>query len=143
MLTTPYVFSEADARKMAEAGADVIVCHLGLTTGGAIGAKTGRTLAECPALVDAWAEAALAINPDAMILVHGGPVAEPEDAEFILRIDQQLPWLLRRLLDGAPADREGDDRTDAEIQGDRLRAQARTGGDDAWARKPWEPSSCG
>jgi predicted TIM-barrel enzyme len=85
MLTTPYVFSEAEARKMAEAGADVIVCHLGLTAGGAIGAKTGRTLGDCPALVDAWAEAALSIKPDALILVHGGPVAEPEDAEFILR----------------------------------------------------------
>jgi len=85
MLTTPYVFREEEARKMAEAGADVIVCHLGLTTGGTIGAKTGRKLEECPALVDAWAEAALSVKPDALILVHGGPVAEPEDAEFILR----------------------------------------------------------
>jgi predicted TIM-barrel enzyme len=85
MLTTPYVFGADDARKMAQAGADVIVCHLGLTTGGAIGAKTGRTLAECPDLVDAWADAALAVRPDALILVHGGPVAEPDDAEFILR----------------------------------------------------------
>lgn len=85
MLTTPYVFSEAEARKMAQAGADVIVCHLGLTTGGAIGAQTGRKLADCPALVDAWADAALSIKPDALILVHGGPVAEPHDAEFVLR----------------------------------------------------------
>jgi predicted TIM-barrel enzyme len=85
MLTTPYVFSEAEALKMAEAGADVIVCHLGLTTGGAIGAWTGRALAECPALVDAWADAAVSVKPDALILVHGGPVAEPEHAEFILR----------------------------------------------------------
>jgi len=86
MLTTPYVFSEAEAGKMAEAGADVIVCHPGLTTGGAIGARTGRKLAECPALVDAWADAALSVKPDALILVHGGPVAEPEYAEFILRM---------------------------------------------------------
>jgi predicted TIM-barrel enzyme len=85
MLTTPYVFSEADASAMAAAGADVIVCHLGLTTGGSIGAHTGRTLAECPALVDEWAAAALAVNPEAIVLVHGGPVAEPADAEFILR----------------------------------------------------------
>ncbi len=85
MLTTPYVFCEDDARKMAEAGADLIVCHLGLTTGGAIGAKTGRKLEECPALVDAWAEAALAVKPDTLILVHGGPVAEPEDAQFVLK----------------------------------------------------------
>ena len=85
MLTTPYVFCAADASAMAHAGADVIVCHLGLTTGGAIGARTGRTLQECPALVDEWAEAALAVNSDAIILVHGGPVAEPADAEYILR----------------------------------------------------------
>ena len=84
MLTTPYVFSEADARAMAEAGADVIVCHLGLTTGGSIGAETALTLNDCPALVDAWARAALAVNPDAIVLVHGGPVAMPEDAAFVL-----------------------------------------------------------
>jgi predicted TIM-barrel enzyme len=85
MLTTPYVFSAAEATAMAKAGADVIVCHLGLTTGGAIGAKTGRALADCPALVEEWAAAALAVNKDAIVLVHGGPVAEPEDAEYILR----------------------------------------------------------
>jgi predicted TIM-barrel enzyme len=85
MLTTPYVFCAADARAMAEAGADIIVCHLGLTTGGAIGAQTGRALAECPPLVDEWAAAALAVNSEAIVLVHGGPVAEPADAEFILR----------------------------------------------------------
>jgi predicted TIM-barrel enzyme len=85
LLTTPYVFCAADARAMAQAGADVIVCHLGLTTGGSIGAQTGRKLAECPALVDEWAEAALSVNPEAIVLVHGGPVAEPADAEFILR----------------------------------------------------------
>ena len=85
LLTTAYALSEAEARKMAEAGADVIACHLGLTTGGAIGAKTSRTLADCPSLVDAWADAALSTKPDALILVHSGPVAEPEDAEFIIR----------------------------------------------------------
>lgn len=85
MLTTPYVFCAAEAEAMAKAGGDVIVCHLGLTTGGAIGAQTGRKLADCPALVDEWASAALAVNPDAIVLVHGGPVAEPNDAQFILR----------------------------------------------------------
>ena len=84
MLTTPYVFNEDDATAMARAGADIIVCHLGLTTGGSIGAATALKLAECPALVDAWAEAALKVNPQAIILVHGGPVAMAEDAEFIL-----------------------------------------------------------
>jgi predicted TIM-barrel enzyme len=85
LLTTPYVFCEADAAAMAQAGADIIVCHLGLTTGGAIGAETALTLSDCPALVDAWAAAALAVKPDALVLVHGGPVAMPEDAEFILK----------------------------------------------------------
>jgi predicted TIM-barrel enzyme len=85
LLTTPYVFCAAEADAMAKAGADIIVCHLGLTTGGSIGARTGRVLADCPALVDEWAAAALAVNPEVIILVHGGPVSEPADAEFVLR----------------------------------------------------------
>jgi predicted TIM-barrel enzyme len=85
MLTTPYVFSIQDAEAMAKAGADIIVCHLGLTTGGNIGAGTSLRLEQCPALVDQWAEAALRVRRDIIILVHGGPVAEPQDAEFILR----------------------------------------------------------
>ncbi|NNE21110.1 MAG: phosphoenolpyruvate hydrolase family protein [Rhizobiales bacterium] len=85
MLTTPYVFSEDDATAMAKAGADIIVCHLGLTTGGAIGAETSLQLKDCPAKIDAWAEAALKVNKDAIVLVHGGPVAMPEDAEYVLR----------------------------------------------------------
>lgn len=85
MFTTPYVFNEDDAQAMAKAGADIIVCHLGLTTGGSIGAETALKLQDCPAMVDAWAEAALKINPDAIILVHGGPVSMPPDAEFVLK----------------------------------------------------------
>jgi len=85
MLTTPYVFNEDEAAAMAAAGADIIVCHLGLTTGGAIGAGTALQLADCPALVDAWSEAALKVRPDVLVLVHGGPVAEPADAEFVLK----------------------------------------------------------
>lgn len=84
MLTTPYVFSEEDATAMAKAGADIIVCHLGLTTGGSIGAETALTLEQCPAIVDSWAKAALDVNPDAIVLVHGGPVAMPPDAEYVL-----------------------------------------------------------
>ena len=85
LLTTPYVFDEDSAAAMAEAGGDIIVCHLGLTTGGSIGAETALTLQDCPGIVDAWSEAALKINPNAIVLVHGGPVAMPEDAEFILK----------------------------------------------------------
>jgi len=85
MLTTPYVFNEDEAAAMAAAGADIVVCHMGLTTGGSIGAETALRLSECPALVNRWAEAALKVNSDVMILVHGGPVATPEDAEFILK----------------------------------------------------------
>jgi predicted TIM-barrel enzyme len=85
LLTTPYVFSTEDAAAMATAGADIIVCHLGLTTGGSIGAETALKLSDCPAIVDAWSEAALAVNPDAIVLVHGGPVAMPEDAEYVLK----------------------------------------------------------
>jgi predicted TIM-barrel enzyme len=84
MLTTPYVFSADDAKAMAEAGADMIVCHLGLTTGGSIGAETALKLKDCPARVDAWAEAAFKINKNVIVLVHGGPVAMPEDAKFIM-----------------------------------------------------------
>jgi predicted TIM-barrel enzyme len=85
MLTTPYVFSADDATAMAKAGADIIVCHLGLTTGGSIGAETALKLKDCPAIVDAWSEAALKVNKDAIVLVHGGPVAMPADAGFILK----------------------------------------------------------
>ena len=84
MLTTPYIFGADDAAAMAEAGADIVVAHLGLTTGGSIGAETGVALEDCAALVDEWAEAALAVNRDIIVLVHGGPVAMPDDAEYVL-----------------------------------------------------------
>ena len=85
MLTTPYVFNSDEAAAMAKAGADIVVCHLGLTTGGSIGSKTSLKLDDCPAIVDAWSEAALRVNKDAIVLVHGGPVSSPEDASFILK----------------------------------------------------------
>ena len=83
--TTPYVFNETEAQAMAEAGADIIVCHMGLTTGGSIGAAAALKLEDCPALVDAWAEAAMKVNPEVLVLVHGGPVSMPEDAEYVLQ----------------------------------------------------------
>ena len=84
MLTTPYVFNEAEAAAMTKAGADVIVCHMGLTTGGSIGAGIALKLADCPAIVDRWAAAARKVRDDVIVLVHGGPVAEPADAEYVL-----------------------------------------------------------
>ena len=83
MLTCPYVFTPDDARKMAEAGADVLVPHMGLTTKGAIGAQTALTLADSATRVQAMCDAAIAVNPDIIVLCHGGPIAEPEDAQYI------------------------------------------------------------
>jgi predicted TIM-barrel enzyme len=85
LLTTPYVFNAGEAAAMAKAGADIIVCHMGLTTGGSIGAETALKLERVPALVEEWSEAALKVNKDAIILVHGGPVSEPADAEYVLK----------------------------------------------------------
>ena len=84
LLTAPYVFTPDDARAMAEAGADVLVPHMGLTTGGAIGAETAKTLDECVELIQAMHDAAVAVNPDVLVLCHGGPIAEPEDAAYVL-----------------------------------------------------------
>ena len=84
MFTTPYVFSEDDAAAMTEAGADIVVCHIGLTTGGSIGAETATRLEDVPAIVDRWAAAARNVRDDVIVLVHGGPVAMPEDAQFVL-----------------------------------------------------------
>lgn len=84
LLTTPYVFSREDAIAMTEAGADIIVPHMGLTTGGNIGAETALTLADCVALINDWAKAAKAVRSDVIVLCHGGPIATPEDAQYIL-----------------------------------------------------------
>jgi predicted TIM-barrel enzyme len=70
---------------MAQAGADIVVCHLGLTTGGAVGAETALTLADCVPRIEAWSAAARAVDPDVLVLCHGGPIAQPQDAEYILR----------------------------------------------------------
>lgn len=84
LLTTPYVFSEADAAAMAGAGADILIAHMGLTTGGSIGAGTALKLVDCPPLIDAYAAAARTVSPDAIMLCHGGPIATPGDAQYVL-----------------------------------------------------------
>jgi predicted TIM-barrel enzyme len=84
LLTTPYVFSENDAIAMTEAGADILVPHMGLTTGGSIGAETALKLEDCPALIDGYARAARSVREDVIVLCHGGPIATPEDARYIL-----------------------------------------------------------
>ena len=84
LLTTPYVFNPDEARAMAKAGADIIVAHMGVTTGGAIGASSAKSLSACVGEIDAIAAAARAIRPDIIVLCHGGPIAMPDDARFIL-----------------------------------------------------------
>ena len=84
LLTTPYVFGPDEARAMTDAGADIVVCHMGLTTGGGIGAVTAKSLDDCVALVDEWSAAAREVRDDVLVLVHGGPVSSPQDAEYVL-----------------------------------------------------------
>jgi predicted TIM-barrel enzyme len=84
LLTAPYVFTEDEARAMAQAGADVLVPHMGLTTGGAIGSRSGMSLDEAVERVQALGDAARAVNPEILCLCHGGPIAEPDDARYVL-----------------------------------------------------------
>jgi predicted TIM-barrel enzyme len=84
LFTTPYVFDPQQAEAMARAGADILVAHMGLTAGGAIGAETALTLDACVPRIDVIAEAALAVRSDMIVLCHGGPIAEPADAAWVL-----------------------------------------------------------
>ncbi len=84
LLTTPYVFSDDEAVKMTKAGADILVAHMGLTTKGTIGAKTALTLDDCVRRIQSMHDAAKKVNPDILVICHGGPIAEPEDAAYVL-----------------------------------------------------------
>ena len=84
LFTTPYVFNVDEAEKMARAGADVLVCHMGLTTSGSIGAQSGKSLDDCVSLIQEMRDAAVKVRDDILILCHGGPIAEPKDAEYVL-----------------------------------------------------------
>ena len=85
LLTTPYVFNAGEAEAMTRAGADIIVAHMGVTTGGSIGATSAKSLAQCVEEIDVMADAALRLRSDIIVLCHGGPIATPEDAEFVLK----------------------------------------------------------
>ncbi len=85
LLTTPYVFNSDEAVAMARAGADILVAHMGLTTSGSIGARTAKTLDESVALITQMAEAARRVRSDVLMLCHGGPIAEPDDAAYVLK----------------------------------------------------------
>ncbi len=84
LLTTPYAFDANQAEKLTEAGADIIVAHMGLTTSGTIGAKTARTLEDCLPVISKITDAAKSVRSDVIVLCHGGPIAMPEDAAFVL-----------------------------------------------------------
>ena len=84
LLTTPYVFNTDEAARMTEAGADILVAHMGLTTAGSIGAQTAKTLDECVELIDEITAAAKAVRDDVILLCHGGPIAQPDDAQYVL-----------------------------------------------------------
>ena len=84
LLTTPYAFNETEAEQMADAGADILVAHMGLTTKGSIGAKTAFTLEDAAKQVQAIHDAAKSVNPEILVICHGGPIAEPEDAKYVL-----------------------------------------------------------
>ena len=107
LLTTPYVFNPEDAKAMAEAGADVVVAHMGLTTSGSIGAQSGKSLEDCVREVQAIRDAATGVNGEIIVLCHGGPIAKPEDARFVLERCEGA-WVFRRVEYGAVAGGGGD-----------------------------------
>ena len=84
LITTPYVFNVEEARKMSEAGADIIVAHMGLTTSGSIGATSGKSLDDCVKLIQDITDEAMKIKEDVIVLCHGGPIAAPKDAEYVI-----------------------------------------------------------
>jgi predicted TIM-barrel enzyme len=85
LLTTPYVFSADEAVEMVRAGADLIVPHMGVTTGGSIGATTAKSLESCARMIDEWAEAARRVRKDVIVIAHGGPISSPQDVDYILQ----------------------------------------------------------
>ncbi len=117
LLTTPYVFNPKDATEMAQAGADLLVAHMGLTTSGSIGAKTAKTLNECVPLINDIAAAAHAVRQDVIVLCHGGPISEPQDAAFILSKCKQVDGFYgASSMERLPTERAIRDQTQAFVQ---------------------------
>ena len=117
LLTTPYVFNPKDATEMAQAGADLLVAHMGLTTSGSIGAKTAKTLNECVPLINDIAAAAHAVRQDVIVLCHGGPISEPKDAAFILSKCKQVDGFYgASSMERLPTERAIRDQTQAFVQ---------------------------
>ena len=117
LLTTPYAFNPQEGEQMAAAGADIVVAHTGLTTKGVIGATTALTLEESVGFVQAICDAARGVSEEVIVLCHGGPISEPEDAEYVLQNTTGRRWLLRRVEHGAIAGGGGHYRAREEVQG--------------------------
>ena len=113
LLTTPYVFNPSEAERMADAGADLIVAHMGVTTGGSIGARSSKTLEDCVERIQRIADAARGVNPDVLVICHGGPISEPPDADVHHPALPRRRRFLWRELGGAAAGGAGDRRTDS------------------------------
>ncbi len=125
LLTTPYVFDADQARDMTKAGADIVVCHMGLTTGGSNGADTALKLSDCVPKINEWTEAAKKVRKDVMEICHGGPIAQPEDATYILGTLPGLPRFLWGVEHGTSANGNSDCRADTSIQAHRAPAACR------------------
>ena len=108
---------------MTKAGADIVVAHMGVTTGGSIGATSAKSLDDCVGEIDAIADAARSVRKDVILLCHGGPISMPDDARYILERCRRPARLLRRVEHGAAAGGSRDRRADQEFQGDRLEEQ--------------------
>ncbi len=124
LLTTPYVFDADQARDMTKAGADIVVCHMGLTTGGSIGADTALKLSDCVPKINEWTEAAKKVRKDVMVICHGGPIAQPEDATYILEHCRIATVSMGRRA-WTSANGNSDCRADTSIQAHRAPAACR------------------
>ena len=122
LLTTPYAFNPDEAAAMAKAGCDILIPHMGLTTKGSIGASTAVTLEEAARRCQAMHDAAKRIKPDVLVLCHGGPIAEPEDAS-ISSTHRRHRRLLRRQQHGTATGRNGADGKDSRVYGAAIKPE--------------------